>query len=234
MGQLGFFDLNRRYESPDRTALPPHPPSPAPRDRATRSGVGNRILESQAEKPHEREAVAKLVFRLIVRKIVERLQHQRLEDHHFIPWLASRRILAFRFAPAKLAFNQRRMQLGPERFERNHRGNRYKRIVLFGETFIASVQIEEAKLSHANLPRSEYENLESDLRGGGKRLFFEVPKGHHVHGLTTAACVWVTACIGAACAVAEWQIVVLGAFLVLVILVFGGPFEKAIDRRWPG
>src|SRR5260221_13151095 len=25
-------------------------------------------------------------------------------------------------------------------------------------------------------------------------------KGHHVHGLTTAACVWVTACIGAACA----------------------------------
>jgi putative Mg2+ transporter-C (MgtC) family protein len=51
-------------------------------------------------------------------------------------------------------------------------------------------------------------------------------KGHHVHGLTTAACVWVTACIGAACAVAEWQIVVLGAFLVLVILVFGGPSKK--------
>jgi hypothetical protein len=65
--------------------------------------------------------------------------------------------------------------LSGENGERNHRGNRYKRIVLFGETFIASVQIEEAKLSHANLPRSEYENLESDLRGGGKRLFFEVP-----------------------------------------------------------
>ena len=31
--------------------------------------------------------------------------------------------------------------------------------------------------SHANLPRSEHENLESDLRGGGKRLFFEVPLG---------------------------------------------------------
>jgi uncharacterized membrane protein YhiD involved in acid resistance len=44
----------------------------------------------------------------------------------------------------------------------------------------------------------------------------------------------VTACIGAACAVAEWQIVVLGIALVLVILVFGGPFEKSIDRRWPG
>jgi hypothetical protein len=67
------------------------------------------------------------------------------------------------------------------RIERNHRRNRYKRIVLFGETFIASVQIEEAKLSHANLPRSEHENLESDLRGGGKRLFFEV---HNVTGMS--------------------------------------------------
>jgi putative Mg2+ transporter-C (MgtC) family protein len=55
-----------------------------------------------------------------------------------------------------------------------------------------------------------------------------------VHGLTTAACVWVTACVGAACAIAQWQIVVIGVVLVLVILVFGGPFEKAIDRRWPG
>lgn len=68
----------------------------------------------------------------------------------------------------------------------------------------------------------------------GAGVIIRNSKGHHVHGLTTAACVWVTACIGAACAVAEWQIVVVGAFLVLVILVFGGPFEKAIDRRWPG
>jgi putative Mg2+ transporter-C (MgtC) family protein len=58
-------------------------------------------------------------------------------------------------------------------------------------------------------------------------------KGHLVHGLTTAACVWVTACIGAARAVAEWQFVVLGALFFLVILAFGGTFEKAISRRWP-
>jgi len=59
----------------------------------------------------EGEAISKLVFHLIVGEIVERLQHQRLEDHDFIPRLASRRILAFRFAPAKLTFNQRRIQL---------------------------------------------------------------------------------------------------------------------------
>jgi hypothetical protein len=43
------------------------------------------------------------------------------------------------------------------------------------ETFIASVQIEEAKLSHANIPRSETRSFESDLRGGWKGEFFEVP-----------------------------------------------------------
>jgi putative Mg2+ transporter-C (MgtC) family protein len=58
-------------------------------------------------------------------------------------------------------------------------------------------------------------------------------EGQHVHGLTTAACVWVTACIGVACAVAEWRIVLISVPLILGILVFGGPFEKAIHRHWP-
>ena len=58
-------------------------------------------------------------------------------------------------------------------------------------------------------------------------------EGHHIHGLTTAACVWLTACIGVACAVAEWRIILISAPLIFVILAFGGPFEKAIHRHWP-
>src|SRR6516165_12580271 len=68
----------------------------------------------------------------------------------------------------------------------------------------------------------------------GAGVIVRSEKGHHVRGLTTAACVWVTACVGAACAIAQWQIVVIGVVLVLILLVFGGPFERAIDRRWPG
>ena len=67
----------------------------------------------------------------------------------------------------------------------------------------------------------------------GAGVIVRSEKGHHGHGLTTAACVWVTACIGAACAIAQWQIVVMGVVVVLVILVFGGPFEEVVDRRWP-
>ena len=67
----------------------------------------------------------------------------------------------------------------------------------------------------------------------GAGVIVRSEKGHHVQGLTTAACVWVTACMGAACAIAQWEIVAMGIVFVLVILVFGGPFEKAFDRRWP-
>jgi putative Mg2+ transporter-C (MgtC) family protein len=55
-------------------------------------------------------------------------------------------------------------------------------------------------------------------------------KNDHVHGLTTAACVWLTACIGAACWVAEWPIVLTGLPIVLTLLAFGGPAEKAFQR----
>src|SRR5262249_5558176 len=49
----------------------------------------------------------------------------------------------------------------------------------------------------------------------GAGVIVRSEEGHHVHGLTTAACVWVTACMGAACAIAQWQIVVMGVVLVL-------------------
>src|ERR1700723_1849358 len=64
--------------------------------------------------------------------------------------------------------------------------------------------------------------------GGG--VIIRSEKGHHVQGLTTAACVWVTACLGAACAITQWQIVVVGVVLVFIILALGGRFEKAIDQ----
>jgi putative Mg2+ transporter-C (MgtC) family protein len=58
--------------------------------------------------------------------------------------------------------------------------------------------------------------------------------GKQVHGLTTAACVWLTACIGAGCAVGDWQVLVIAAPLIVAILVYGGKFEKWVHRKWPG
>lgn len=57
--------------------------------------------------------------------------------------------------------------------------------------------------------------------------------GRVVHGLTTAACVWLTACLGAACGIASWPIILISAPFVFVILHLGGPFEHAFHRLWP-
>ena len=67
----------------------------------------------------------------------------------------------------------------------------------------------------------------------GAGVIIRNPEGHGIHGLTTAACVWLTACTGAACAAAQWRVLLIGMPLVFLILLFGGAFENAIPRRWP-
>lgn len=51
---------------------------------------------------------------------------------------------------------------------------------------------------------------------------------YRIHGLTTAACTWLTACIGIVCAIGAWRVVIVGLVLTFVVLVWGGPFEKML------
>ena len=55
-----------------------------------------------------------------------------------------------------------------------------------------------------------------------------------VHGLTTAASIWLTACLGMACGVASWRLAIVAVPLAFIVLVAGGPIEKAIHRRLDG
>jgi putative Mg2+ transporter-C (MgtC) family protein len=67
----------------------------------------------------------------------------------------------------------------------------------------------------------------------GAGVIIRSEKGKHVHNLTTAACVWLTACVGMAAGVGEWRLLLVGAPIVAVILIFGGTFEKWVHRHWP-
>ena len=55
-----------------------------------------------------------------------------------------------------------------------------------------------------------------------------------VHGLTTAAAIWVTACLGAVCGQGSWPIAVVASVIVAFVLWAGGPIEKAIHKRFSG
>lgn len=52
-----------------------------------------------------------------------------------------------------------------------------------------------------------------------------------VHGLTTAATVWVTAALGIACALASWHLIVVGTAMTLLLLVLLHPLEKLLEHR---
>ena len=51
-----------------------------------------------------------------------------------------------------------------------------------------------------------------------------------IEGLTTAASIWVAAALGATCGAGLWEIAVGGLCAALVVLIFGGPFERALEH----
>jgi len=55
-------------------------------------------------------------------------------------------------------------------------------------------------------------------------------KALEVHGLTTAATVWVTAALGIACAIAPWHLVAVATFITLVLLIISNPLERVVER----
>ncbi|HEY4821894.1 MAG TPA: MgtC/SapB family protein [Xanthobacteraceae bacterium] len=59
-----------------------------------------------------------------------------------------------------------------------------------------------------------------------------VGKGR-VHGLTTAACTWLTACLGTVCGFAHAPVIVIAIVLTVVVLIFGGPIERWFHARLP-
>jgi putative Mg2+ transporter-C (MgtC) family protein len=53
-----------------------------------------------------------------------------------------------------------------------------------------------------------------------------------VRGLTTAACVWMTACIGMICGTGNWKILVVALPILALLIVLGGPIERTLHQRW--
>ena len=63
----------------------------------------------------------------------------------------------------------------------------------------------------------------------GAGVILRNPGDGKVHGLTTAAAIWLTACIGAACGAGAWMLVLLSAVLVALVLGFGRSLEQAFE-----
>jgi putative Mg2+ transporter-C (MgtC) family protein len=67
----------------------------------------------------------------------------------------------------------------------------------------------------------------------GAGVILRDTSGTQVHGLTTAATIWLTATLGGLCGVGMWPVALLGAGMTLVILTLGSPLEKFLHRKFP-
>jgi putative Mg2+ transporter-C (MgtC) family protein len=55
-----------------------------------------------------------------------------------------------------------------------------------------------------------------------------------VHGLTSAACTWLTACVGMVCGAGHWRIVTVALAITFVVLLAGGAVERWLHRTLGG
>ncbi|MBT3070765.1 MgtC/SapB family protein [Rhodomicrobium sp. Az07] len=62
----------------------------------------------------------------------------------------------------------------------------------------------------------------------GAGVILREKESDKVQGLTTAATIWFTACIGMACGLGAWPIVVTAAVLVALILALGKRLERLL------
>lgn len=65
----------------------------------------------------------------------------------------------------------------------------------------------------------------------GAGVVLRQPHRLKVHGLTTAATVWVTAALGVACAISSWKLIAVAVIATLVLLGAVRPVERLLERR---
>jgi putative Mg2+ transporter-C (MgtC) family protein len=58
--------------------------------------------------------------------------------------------------------------------------------------------------------------------------------GFRVHGLTSAACAWLTACVGIACGIGQWRIVAVALAIAFMLLMVGHRLERWLHRTLGG
>lgn len=64
----------------------------------------------------------------------------------------------------------------------------------------------------------------------GAGVIMRTERQMKVHGLTTAASIWIVACLGIACGAGRWRVALPAFGLAIVTLVFGSCLEHGVHR----
>ena len=68
----------------------------------------------------------------------------------------------------------------------------------------------------------------------GAGVIIHADQNVRIRGLTSAACTWLTACIGILCGAGQWKIVIIGLAITFIVLIAGGKAEARLHRALGG
>jgi putative Mg2+ transporter-C (MgtC) family protein len=115
-------------------------------------------------------------------------------------------------------------------------GVRTHSIVALGSALLTLTSLQLGWLDSGSLDHGSVSRVMQGIITGigfiGAGVILRDDQGKSVHGLTTAASIWLVACFGMTCGLGLWITALLALGLALAVLLFGGPLEKAIHRRF--
>lgn len=68
----------------------------------------------------------------------------------------------------------------------------------------------------------------------GAGVIIHSERHFRIRGLTSAACVWLTACIGIMCGAGHWRLLAVSLAITFTVLLFGGKVERFLHRTLGG
>ncbi|HEY0512755.1 MAG TPA: MgtC/SapB family protein [Thermoanaerobaculia bacterium] len=105
-------------------------------------------------------------------------------------------------------------------------GMRTHSLVSLGACLISVVSIEIVNPAQMDAVLRVVQGIMAGIGFLGGGVILRDDSHQSVHGLTTAASIWVVACLGIACGTGQWLTAVIALGLTLFVLVVGGRVER--------
>ena len=106
-------------------------------------------------------------------------------------------------------------------------------LVAFSAVYLAAAGHPGGDLTHfdGNVVTRAVQGIVAGVGFLGGGVILKTGDRGTVRHLTTAASLWVVACLGIVCGLGQWALAVAALLITLLVLVIGGPVEGAIRRK---
>ncbi|HSS77537.1 MAG TPA: MgtC/SapB family protein [Thermoanaerobaculia bacterium] len=109
-------------------------------------------------------------------------------------------------------------------------GMRTHGLVALGAALITVASLDLAGKDSAAVLRT-VQGIMAGIGFLGAGVILRDESNHSVHGLTTAASIWVVAALGIACGAGQWAISMVAFALILVLLILGEKLEQKLRLK---